>query len=80
MIKPITELDRRLQEMALLNWQQFTALVGEDAITGAKICMLRQKQKSYGEIMLHLRVSKQNVRTGCKKCEYDVDQMPRTSL
>lgn len=65
----MTDLDKKLQEMATKNWPQFVALLGEDAIKSAKLCLLRKNNKSYGEIMIQLKISKQNARTMAKKCD-----------
>jgi hypothetical protein len=67
--KPLTELDKRLQEMALLNWNQFVALVGEKCIMSAKICILRQKNKSLGEISQKLGITYRQSEWGCGKCD-----------
>lgn len=69
MTKPVTELDKKLQEMALTNWSQFVQLVGEDAIVAAKMCMLRQDKRSYGEISVKLGLTHDQARYGCSKCD-----------
>ena len=65
----MTELDKKLQEMALTNWQQFVHFIGEDAIRSAKICLLRKSNFSYGQIQTKLGVTKAQVEYGCGKCE-----------
>lgn len=72
---PLTDLDKRLQEMALLNWKQFVALVGEGCIMSAKICLLRQHNRSLGEISQKLSITYRQSEYGCKKCEEE-DQKP----
>lgn len=64
----MTELDRRLQEVATKNWAQFVALIGADSILAAKICMLRQEKKSYGEISVRLGVTERKARYWCDEC------------
>jgi hypothetical protein len=64
----MTELDKRIQEIAALNWNQFVSLIGEDAITKAKICLLRQNNKSYGEISNKLGITERQARYGCSNC------------
>lgn len=64
----MTDLDRKLQEIATKNWPQFVALIGEDPIVAAKICMLRQDNKSYGEIQMKLKVTIDKARHWCNKC------------
>jgi hypothetical protein len=66
--RPLTELDRKLQEMALTNWAQFVQTVGEEAIIAAKVCLLRQSGKSYGEISVKLSITYDQARYGCKGC------------
>lgn len=67
--KELTELDRKLQEIALMNWSQFVKLVGEDAIISAKVCILRQADRSYGEISQKLSVSEALARYRCRACD-----------
>lgn len=65
----MTELDKRLQNMATLNWEQFVKLIGSDAIIAAKICLLRQEKLSYGQIQNKLSLTKDQVAYGCTKCD-----------
>lgn len=66
----MTELDKKLQEIALVNWSQFVALIGEDAILTAKVCLLRKDKKSYGEIQQKLGLTKNKVEyVACNKCD-----------
>lgn len=67
--EPMTDLDKRLQEMACINWRQFVALIGDDALIAAKICILRQGNKSLGEISQKLSITYRQSEYGCKKCE-----------
>ncbi len=69
MAEQLTDLDKKLQEIALNNWEQFVALVGVDSIKLAKICLLRQNNRSYGEISNKLGVSYEQARYGCNKCD-----------
>jgi hypothetical protein len=64
----MTDLDKRIQEIAALNWNQFVSLIGEDAITKAKICLLRQNNKSYGEISNKLGITEHQARYACNNC------------
>lgn len=65
----LTELDKKLQEMALTNWPQFVAMIGNDAIIAAKTCLLRQAGNSYGEISLRLGITERQAGYACTKCE-----------
>jgi len=67
--KVMTELDKRLREMALTNWDQFVSLIGDDAVLKAKICMLRKQKASYGQISMRLGVTERQAQYGCQKCE-----------
>jgi len=71
--QPMTDLDKKLQEMAVMNWPQFVALVGEDALMSAKICLLRQNGNSYGQIKNKFdkedKLTENKIRYACNKCE-----------
>ena len=69
MDQQLTDLDKQILEIANKNWEQFVMLIGEDAVIKAKICLLRQKQKSYGEIVVKLSVTKEQVRYACRSCD-----------
>jgi hypothetical protein len=64
----LTDLDKKLQEIALVNYTQFVALVGEDAINKAKACLLRQSNNSYGKISQKLGVSRRRAQHICGEC------------
>jgi hypothetical protein len=66
---PLTELDHKLREMALTNWAQFVQFIGKDAITSAKVCLLRQRQQSYQQISIKLSISEKQARYACDKCK-----------
>ncbi|MFL5809741.1 MAG: hypothetical protein ACJ749_09475 [Flavisolibacter sp.] len=67
---PLTDLDKKLQEIALMNWPQFVALIGEDAIVSAKVCLLRRNGNTYGQIQSKLNLTKNQVEyAACKKCD-----------
>lgn len=68
MNRRVTDLDKKLQEMALMDWNHFVDLVGEDAINAAKVCLLRKDEKSYGEICNRLGLTKKQARYACGKC------------
>jgi hypothetical protein len=67
--KEMTDLDKRLQQMALSNWEQFVQLVGKDTIIAAKVCLLRQAGDSFGKIGFKLNVPPYVARYACKKCD-----------
>jgi predicted transcriptional regulator len=69
MANRLTDLDKTLQEMAAANWPQFVAMVGPEAIIAAKVCLLRQAGKSYGEIAVRLGVTERQAGYACTKCE-----------
>lgn len=68
-LEPKTDLDKKLLEIAKSNWPQFVSLIGDDAITTAKICLLRKDGKSYGQIQTKLGVTKNQAEYACNKCE-----------
>jgi hypothetical protein len=65
----MTDLDKKLIEIAVLNPKQFISLMGEDAWRSAKVCLLRQDGKSYGEIANKLSIPEHQARYGCNKCD-----------
>lgn len=69
----MTELDRKLKEMAANDWNRFVAMMGEDALTSAKICMLRQEGKTFNQISIKLNVTQMRARVACSKC--DIEQV-----
>lgn len=71
--KQMTKLDEKLREMALVNWDQFVALIGEEAILKAKMCMMRKDGASYGQICMKLGVKKGAIRYNCSKCEQSIN-------
>jgi hypothetical protein len=66
----MTDLDKRLREIAALNWPQFVALVGEDVIIKAKICLMRKSKASYGQISVKLGVTERVAQYNCSKCDH----------
>jgi hypothetical protein len=65
----LTELDKKIIQIAISNPPQFFSLIGEDALRSAKTCLLRQDKKSYGAIAMQLRTTRDKVRYACEKCE-----------
>ena len=66
-VQPMTDLDKKLQEMAIKNWPQFVALLGDDALMAAKICLLRQNNRSLGEISKRLDMPRQTIASHVKR-------------
>jgi hypothetical protein len=66
--KYYTELDRELQQLALIDWPTFVNLVGEENITAAKVCILKNRGKSHNQISNKLSITKSQSETRCKKC------------
>jgi hypothetical protein len=73
--KKMTELDRKLQEMAINNWDQFVHYLGQDAIRSAKICLLRKGGSSYGQISVKLGLTTNEARYGCRRCSGDSENV-----
>lgn len=63
-----TDLDRQLQQLALVDWARFVQLVGEDNVLAAKICLLKNRGKSVRSIAIRLSVAKHKAEYGCNKC------------
>lgn len=64
-----SELDKDLQQLALVDWQTFVQLIGEDAIVSAKVCILKSRSKSLQQIGSRLNITKNQVRNRCKQCD-----------
>lgn len=67
-VMELTELDKQLQQIALSDWQKFVAMIGEDAVVSAKVCLLRRENRSYGQIKQALKITKERARYVCKHC------------
>lgn len=64
----MSPLDKKLQELALTEWELFCTLTGVDK-TQAFVCLERQRGLSYQQIGNKLKISKQSVAERCKKCQ-----------
>ena len=64
----MTDLDRRLQQIASEDWERFKDMIGENAVIAAKTCLLRGEGKSYHQISIKLMVTESQVRYACGKC------------
>ena len=67
--KYYTDLDKELQQLALVDWPTFVDLIGEENITAAKVCVLKQRGKSLNQISTKLRITHSQTRTRCNKCD-----------
>lgn len=63
----IEKLDKALQEMAILRFEEFCMLAGVDKMQ-AYVCIERGSGKSFGAIAQSIGVTKQAVSQRCKKC------------
>ena len=67
--KYFTELDKELQQLAMVDWPTFCQLLGDDAITSAKVCILKSRGKSLNQIATKLSIGREKVRYDCNnKC------------
>ena len=66
--KYYTELDKELQQLALIDWPTFVKIVGPENILSAKICILKRKGNSQAQIANRLNVTKNQSEYACKKC------------
>jgi hypothetical protein len=67
--KYYTELDKNLQQLAIMDWPAFVELVGYDNIKAAKICILKSRGKSYSQIANKLRITKDTAIYRSGKCD-----------
>lgn len=65
---PFTDLDSELQNLALIDWDTFRKLVGEDAIINAKACILKSRGKSLAQIGQRLGITKRQSSYRCESC------------
>ena len=63
----LNQIDRKLQEMALLNFEVFCHLAGVDK-TQAVVCFEIQKGRSIRQVGIKLKLSKSTVHVIAKKC------------
>jgi len=66
--KYYTELDKELQQLALVDWATFVDLIGNDSIVSAKICMLKSRGLSLNQISNRLSVTRRVAQVRCEKC------------
>lgn len=62
-----SELDDKLKKLAIDDWEQFVAIMGEDSLVVAKMRLLKKEGKSYRQISLKLSVTESQVRYATKK-------------
>lgn len=67
--KTMKEIDKKLQEIAVNDWQEFVNLIGRDKLLAAKIRLLRQGGNSYGKIQRKLHLTKNKVQYVCNNRE-----------
>lgn len=65
----MTDLDKELQEIASRDWPKLVKMIGEDGIIVAKVCLLRQRDKSYKQISNRLGISEKQARSRCYSCD-----------
>lgn len=69
----LNELDRKLQELALLDFEHFCKLAGIDK-QQAYVCFEIAKGKSIRQVGIKLRVAKSTVHLIAKKCPQTMDR------
>ncbi len=67
-ISEINTLEGELQSLAVENWPEFIRLIGDEAVTIAKVCTLKKKGKSIGQIANRLNIPKSTAHDKCKRC------------
>lgn len=71
----MTELDIRLQELALMDFQYFCELTGVDK-KKASVCLLVVGGASLGQISIRLQIPKSTIRNIVKKCKANKKSIP----
>lgn len=66
--KYYTDLDNQLRQLANVDWPAFVDLIGHEAITAAKVCMLKKQGRSMNQISNRLSITKRKVQVRCEKC------------
>lgn len=61
-----TELDNKLRDLSINDWELFCAVLGPDALTRAKVILLRQAGKTYQQISIQLSISSRQVEYICQ--------------
>lgn len=61
MAKQLTELEKQIINIAVMNPSQFIELIGEDALLRMKACLLRRSGNTYGQISTKLDKPRQTV-------------------
>jgi hypothetical protein len=63
------DLNDILQKMAANDWPQFSALIGEECLIKAKVCLLVKRGKSLGQMSNSLKMKRWVIRhLSEKKC------------
>lgn len=62
----MNDLDKKLQEIATTNWEQFMEIVGPEILITAKARILRKEGKSYQQICIKLEMTESQARYACK--------------
>jgi hypothetical protein len=70
--KDIQELDKKLQELAVTDFEVFCKLFGINK-TQAFVCFEVHKKKSFGQIAIKLKLSRTAVYVYAKKCPKSED-------
>ena len=69
MARELTELDKRVLEIAITNPAIFVEMLGKETMDRLKVCLLRGDGKSYGAISQRLSITVRQAEYGCGKCE-----------
>jgi hypothetical protein len=62
----MTDLDKKLQQLATTDWHTFMTIVGQDNITVMKARILRQDGKSYQQICVQTGLTMAQARNAVK--------------
>lgn len=61
MTRKLTDLDKQIINIAVMNPSQFIDMIGEDTLLRMKACLLRQNGNTYGQISTKLDKPRQTV-------------------
>lgn len=60
-------IDKKLRELAVTDWEKFKSVTGLD-LTTYTICTMRKEGKSLQQIANSQKMSKRQVQYACEKC------------
>lgn len=62
----MTDLDKKIKELAISDWEKFMQVAGTDFLITFKARILRSEGKSWQQISMKLEISPRQARVCCK--------------